>query len=312
MRSGISSSAGTGLANGNTVHRTPKPGTTNHPPGMLFRADRPVIVRRPGGGPGPREALRTLGEHGDLFWALTRHRIRVRYKQSVLGLAWAVLQPVALMLIFTLAFGRIARVPTEGIPYPLFAYSGLLAWSFLATGLSNTTHSVVAHSQLITKVYFPREILPLTYLGAALFDLCVGALVLAALLAYYGHPLTWAALYGVPVLALLTGLVTAGGFLLSAMQVRFRDVGIAVPLFIYMWLFLTPIGYPLSAVPQAYRSWFLLNPMTGIVESFRRAVLLGEAPDARVLVVPALATIVLLPLAYVVFKRVESTMADVI
>lgn len=274
--------------------------------------DRPVIVRRPGAGPGAWQSLRILRDHSDLFWTLTRHRIRVRYKQSVLGVAWAVLQPVALMLIFTLAFGRIARVPSEGIPYPLFVFSGLLTWSFLSTGLSNATHSVVAHAQLITKVYFPREILPLTYLAAGLFDICIGSLVLAVILIYYGHPLSWTALYAVPVVALLAGLVTAFGFLLSAMQVRFRDVGIAVPLITYLWLFATPIGYPLSAVPPAYRSWFMLNPMTGIVESFRGAVLHGTAPAFNVIAVPALLTLVLLPLSYMIFKRVETTMADVI
>lgn len=274
--------------------------------------DRPVTVRRPRGGPGLGEALGTLTEYGDLFRTLTVHRIRVRYKQSALGLAWAVLQPVALMLIFTLAFGRIARLPSDGIPYPLFAYSGLLVWSFLATGLSSATHAVVTHAQLITKVYFPREILPLTYIAAGLFDLCIGTLVLGALLAYYSYPLTWSALYAVPAIALLTGLVTAGAFLLSAMQVHFRDVGLAVPLVIYLWLFATPIGYPLSSVPVSYRPWFMLNPMTGIVESFRQAVLHGTPPDPRVIAVPLLLTIVLLPLAYLLFKRIETTMADVI
>jgi lipopolysaccharide transport system permease protein len=124
--------------------------------------------------------------------------------------------------------------------------------------------------------------------------------------------LTWSVLYCLPAVVLLTGLVTAGGFLLSAMQVRFRDVGIAVPLIIYLWLFATPIGYPLSAVPASYRSWFLLNPMTGIVESFRRAVIHGAPPDPQVIAVPLLLTIVLLPAAYLVFKRVDTTMADVV
>lgn len=275
-------------------------------------SERPITVRRPGRGPGLRAALQTFVEHRDLFWTLTRHRIRVRYKQSILGLAWAVVQPLALMLIFTVAFGHIARVPSDGIPYPLFAYSGLLLWSFFATALSNATHSIVAHAQLVTKVYFPREILPLTYLAAALFDLGAGGLVLVALLAYYGHALTWAALYAVPVVVLMATLVAAGGFLLSAAQVRYRDVGIAVPLILYLWLFATPIAYPLSAAPAAYQSWFLLNPMTGIVEAFRAAVLHGAAPQPSMLVVPALVAAALLPLAYVVFKRVEATMADVI
>ncbi len=279
---------------------------------VVLAPARLVTIRRPGRGPGTRASLLILLQYRHLFWALTQHRIRVRYKQSLLGFAWAVLQPLALMLIFTLAFGRIARVPSEGVPYPLFAFSGLLVWSFLSTGLSNAVNSLVSHAQLITKVYFPREILPLTYLAAALFDLCIGGLVLAGLLAYYRHDLTWTALYALPVIVLLAGLVAASGFLLSATHVKYRDVGIAVPLILYLWLFATPVGYPLSSVPAAYRSWFLLNPMTGIVESFRGAILHGSAPDAQLLAVPLVAVVILLPAAYAIFKRVETTMADVI
>jgi lipopolysaccharide transport system permease protein len=183
-------------------------------------------------------------------------------------------------------------------------------WSFLATGLGNATHALVAHAQLITKVYFPREILPLSYVAAGLFDLCVGSVVLGLLLAYNGHPLTWNALYALPVLVVLTALVTASAFLLSALQVRFRDVGLAIPLILYLWMFSTPIAYPLSAVPGAYRAWFLLNPMTGIVESFRRAIVHGAAPELQVIAVPMIAAAVLLPLSYAFFKRIESTMAD--
>jgi lipopolysaccharide transport system permease protein len=280
--------------------------------GLAPTAGRLVIVRRAGHGPTAGASLRILLQHKELFWALTQHRIRVRYKQSVLGLAWAVLQPLGLMLMFTLAFGRIARVPSEGIPYPLFAFTGLLIWSFLSTGLSNAVHSVVAHAQLVTKVYFPREILPLTYVAAALFDFCIGGAVLAVLLVYYGYPLTWSALYAIPIVVLLTALVTAGAFLLSATQVRFRDIGIAVPLILYLWLFSTPVGYPLSAVPPAYRWWLQLNPMTGIVEGFRTAIVQGLGPDVRLLAVPLLTAAILLPVAYVIFKHVEATMADVI
>ena len=275
-------------------------------------ADRPVTIRRPNGRAGLTAALRELVRHRDLFYTLTAHRIRVRYKQSLLGVCWALLQPIGLMLIFTLVFGRIARVPSEGVPYSLFAYSGLLLWSFFATALGSATHAVVSHGALVTKVYFPREILPLTYVAAALFDLCIGAAVLGGLLAFHGRPLGWPALYALPVLALLAAIVTAAALLLSAVQVRFRDVGLAVPLLLYLWMFSTPIAYPFSAVPGAYRPWFLLNPMSGIVESFRRAVVHAAAPEPWMLAVPIVTAAVLLPLAYVVFKRVESTMADVI
>jgi len=258
------------------------------------------------------EAFREFVAHWDLFVTLTEHRLRVRYKQSTLGWCWAVLQPFALMLIFTLVFGRIARVPTDGVPYPLFAYSGLLMWSFLATGLSNAIHSLTAHAQLITKVYFPREILPLTYVAAAVFDLVVASGVLALLLAYHGHGLSWQAVYALPVAGVLIALVTGLAFLLSAFQARFRDVGLAAPLLLYVWMFATPIAYPLSSVPAAYRQWFVLNPMTGIVDSCRRAVLHSAAPDLSTLAWPVLLAGILLPVGYVVFKRAEKTMVDVI
>lgn len=273
---------------------------------------RPVTIRRPDSVPSLWAALRLLAGSRDLLRTLTAHRVRVRYKQSALGLFWAVLQPVALMLIFTLVFGRIARVPSEGVPYSLFAYSGLLVWSFLATALGNATHALVAHAQLITKVYFPREVLPLSYVAAALFDLCAAVVVLGALLAYHDHPLTWTALYAIPIVVLLTGLVTGSAFLLSAIQVRFRDAGLAVPLILYLWMFSTPIAYPLSAVPDSYRAWFLLNPMTGIVESFRRAVVHGDHPELHMLAVPVVVAAILLPVGYAFFKRIETTMADVI
>lgn len=279
---------------------------------LELEVDRPVTVRRPGHRQGFSADLRALAGHIDLFRTLTAHRIRVRYKQSVLGVCWALLQPVGLMLIFTLVFGRIARVPSEGIPYSLFAYSGLLLWSFFATAVGSATHALVAHGQLITKVYFPREILPLTYVAAALFDLCIGSAVLAALLVYHGRVPGWSIAFALPAVVTVAALVSAAALLLSALQVRFRDIGLAVPLLLYLWMFSTPIAYPLSAVPAAYRPWFILNPMTGLVESFRRAVVHGAAPDLQMLGLPLLMTGILLPVAYMVFKRVEATMADVI
>lgn len=274
--------------------------------------ERPVTVRRPNRRQGIAADLRALAGHFDLFRTLTAHRIRVRYKQSVLGVCWALLQPVGLMLIFTLVFGRIARVPSEGIPYSLFVYSGLVLWSFFATAVGSATHALVAHGQLITKVYFPREILPLTYVAAALFDLCIGGALLGALLAYHGRTPGWSIVFALPAVITVAALVTATALLLSAVQVRFRDVGLAVPLLLYLWMFSTPIAYPLSGVPSAYRPWFMLNPLTGLVESFRGAVVHGAVPDLQMLVVPVFTAAVLLPLSYVLFKRVEATMADVI
>lgn len=256
--------------------------------------------------------LRLLVHYRDLGYTLSLHRIHVRYKQSALGLAWAVLQPVSLMLVYWLIFALITKVPTEGPPYLIFAYTGLLPWLYFSTALTNATNGLVSHAQLVTKVYFPREIIPLTYVAAALFDLFIAALVLGVLLFYYQVPLTLNVLYTVPILMVLTCFIAAGALFLSATQVRFRDIGVALPLLMQLWLFATPVVYPLSAVPARLQPFFQLNPLTGLIENFRRVVLRGEAPDLSVLAISALVSLGLFVLAYVYFKRVEATMADII
>ena len=254
----------------------------------------------------------TLPHYWDLLVVLTAHRIKVRYKQSALGPFWAVLQPLAMMLTFTAIFSVIARMPSNGHPYALFAYAGLLPWTAFASALATASASLIAHSTLVTRVHFPREILPITYVAAALFDLAVASLVLAGLLMYYSVALTPAVLWVVPVIAILAALATAASLVLSAINVRYRDVSVAMPLLLQVWMFASPVIYPLSAVPEQWRSWYVLNPMVGIVDSFRRAVLDGVAPDPVALGWSVLVTMVVLPIAYVWFKHVETTMADVI
>jgi lipopolysaccharide transport system permease protein len=256
--------------------------------------------------------LRELWQYRDLFYTLTVHRIKVRYKQSVLGLAWAILQPLSLMLIYTVIFSMIAKVSTEGAPYAVFAYAALLPWTFFSSSLTNATQGLVSHTQLVTKVYFAREILPLTYVSAALFDFAVATSFLIALFFYYGVHLTSYALWAIPILILLVALATACSLFLSAMQVKFRDIGVAMPLLLQLWMFSTPVVYPLSAVPQRFRGWYILNPLVGVIENFRRVVLQGVEPDYRSLAVSAIVAAILLPLTYLYFKRVEATMADVI
>lgn len=256
--------------------------------------------------------LALLADYADLLRALSLHRIKVRYKQSALGLAWALLQPLSLMLIYTLVFSVIARVPTTGAPYALFAYAALLPWTYFSTALTNATNGLVSHAHLVTKVYFPREILPLSYVIAALFDLLTASSILFALMFYYRVPLTLNALWALPVVFVLTVFLTATSLLLSATQVRFRDIGMAMPLLLQLWMFATPVVYPLEQVPQRFRGLYVLNPMVGVVEGFRRAVVLGEAPDLRLLALSAAVSFLLLPAAYVYFKRVEATVADVI
>jgi len=256
--------------------------------------------------------LRELWQYRDLFYTLTVHRIKVRYKQSVLGLAWAILQPLSLMLIYTVIFSKIAKVPSEGVPYAVFAYAALLPWTFFSSSLTNATQGLVSHSQLVTKVYFAREILPLTYVSAAIFDFAVATTFLIALFFYYGVGLTVYALYAIPIFILLTALATAFSLFLSAMQVRFRDIGVAMPLLLQLWMFATPVVYPLSAVPQRFRGLYALNPLVGVIENFRRVVLQGVEPDFHSLTISAIVASILLPLTYLYFKRVEATMADVI
>jgi lipopolysaccharide transport system permease protein len=277
-------------------------------------ANRPIRIIRPPSF-SPLNLLRELNglwHYRDLFYTLTVHRIKVRYKQSLLGLAWAILQPLSLMLIYTVIFSVIARVPSEGVPYAVFAYAALLPWTFFSSALTNATTGLVNHTALVTKVYFAREILPLTYVSAALFDFCIASLFLIGLFFYYGVSLTIYALWAIPILVLLTMLATALSLIFSVIQVRFRDVGVAMPLLLQVWMFASPVVYPLSAVPQRWRGLYALNPMVGVIENFRRAVLQGTDPDFHSLGVSALIAVVVLPIAYLYFKKVEATMADII
>lgn len=277
-------------------------------------ADRPIrIIRPPSFSPlNLLRELRGLWQYRDLFYTLSIHRIKVRYKQSILGLAWAILQPLSLMLIYTVIFSKIAKVPSEGAPYAVFAYAALLPWTFFSSALTNATSGLVNHTQLVTKVYFAREILPLTYVSAALFDFCVASTFLIALFFYYGVTLTIYALWAIPILVLLTMLATAFSLVFSVIQVRFRDVGVAMPLLLQLWMFAVPVVYPLSAVPVHLRGFYALNPLVGVIENFRRVMLQGTAPELYSLGISALVAAILLPAAYLYFKRVEATMADII
>lgn len=256
--------------------------------------------------------LRTLAQYRDLLLTLTLHRIKVRYKQSVLGIAWAIVQPVSLMLIYTLIFSFIAKVQTDGIPYAIFAYAALLPWTYFSTSLANATNSLVGNSELVTKVYFPREILPLSYVIAGLCDLLIAATVMAGLMFYYRVSFTVNALYVVPIVIVLTLFIMAMVLILSATQVRFRDIGVAVPLLLQLWMFATPVVYPLSAVPQRFQFFYVLNPMVGTIENFRRTLLQGLSPDFYTLGISAVMSVVLLVCAYVYFKHVEATVADLV
>jgi lipopolysaccharide transport system permease protein len=258
------------------------------------------------------EHVARLREYADLLYTLSVHRIAVRYKQTSLGFVWALLQPVMMMIIFTAVFSKLARLPSDGAPYALFAFAALLPWSFFNTAVTGGTNSLVAHTALITKVYFPREILPITYVAAALFDFAVGFVVLLGLMYWYAVPFTLHALILVPIVALLALWILAVALVLAAIQVRFRDIGVALPVLMQILMFASPIIYPLSVVPAAWRGWYLLNPLAGIVSSFRDVLLRQSVPDAYPLGVACLVTAIALPAAYMFFKHAEATMADAI
>jgi lipopolysaccharide transport system permease protein len=258
------------------------------------------------------DSLAELYHSRDLLLTLTIHRIRVRYKQSALGFGWALLQPISLMLVYTVIFSVVAHIKSDGIPYSLFVFGGLLPWIFFQTAVSSSSTGLVSHSTLITKVYFPREILPITYVLAALFDFLVSCLVLATMMAIYHVSLTREMLFAFPILLVGTLFATGLAFFLSAVQVRFRDIGIAMPLIMQLWMFGSPVVYPLAEVPVRYRWFYLWNPMVGVVENFRRVVVLGLGADLRLLSLSAVLSVIVLVFGYIFFKHREATMADII
>jgi len=256
--------------------------------------------------------LRDLVHYRDLLLTLTIHRIKIRYKQSLLGIAWAVLQPLLLMVVYTVIFSVVTKVPHGGAPYAVFVYAALLPWTFFSTSITTASTSLVSHHNLITKVYFPREIIPLTYVLAALFDFAMASVVLAVLLAIYHVPVTAGIVLVLPLLVIAFTFALSLSLFLSAFQVRFRDIGIAMALIMQLWMFATPVVYPLSVVPRRFLTLYSLNPMAGVVENFRQIVLEHAGLNLPVLLPGLLVSLVLLPAAYLYFKTAEATMADVI
>jgi lipopolysaccharide transport system permease protein len=248
----------------------------------------------------------------ELLWFLVWRDVKVRYKQTVLGAAWAVLQPLLTMVVFTIIFSRVAKVPTDGVPYPVFVYAALLPWQMFARSLNDSGNSLVTNRQLITKVYFPRLLLPISSVLAGLVDFAVAFVVLLGLMFYYGIVPT-AAIIALPALialAMLTSL--AFGVWLSALNVKYRDVRYTIPFLTQLWLFVTPVAYPSSLVPEQWRTLYGLNPMAGVVEGFRWA-LLGQAASFRsVWQASAVVLVLLLAGGLLYFQRTERTFADVV
>ena len=262
--------------------------------------------------PGSRWSAVRLGElwaYRELLYFMVWREIKIRYKQTALGIAWAVVQPLFTMLVFSIFFGRLAKMPSDGLPYPIFALCALLPWQLFAFSLTEASNSVVTNQRLITKVYFPRLIMPLSALGVGLVDFSVAFLLLLALAGYYDVAPTLA-LLTVPLwalLALLTAL--AVGLWLSAINVKYRDVRYTVPFLTQLWMFATPVAYPTSIVPEAWRPLYALNPMVGVVDGFRYAVL-GTNPPHLTVTVSLASVVIVLVGGLFFFRRMERRFAD--
>ena len=256
--------------------------------------------------------LSTVWQYRELIFILVWRDIKVRYKQTVLGAAWAIFQPLAIMLIFTAVFSYVGQIPSDGLPYPVFLYSGLLPWLYIAQALNRSAMSLVGEAPLISKVYFPRLILPLAGTLSPLLDLVLSFLVYVGLMVWFGVMPTWR----IVTLPLFTGLAfliaVAGGVWLSALYVRFRDVGHIIPMFIQLWMFVSPIIYPVSKVPEAWRHLYALNPVVSVIEGFRWALLPGYPVEFPVFVPSLVVVFLTLAGGLILFRSMERTFADVI
>lgn len=255
--------------------------------------------------------LRELWAYRELLYFFVWRDVKVRYKQTVLGVAWAIVPPVMTMLVFTLFFGTLAKIPSDGVPYPVFNFTGLLPWQLFALALSGSANSMVTNANLIRKVYFPRLVVPLANVLAGLVDFGIAFVVLMGLMAYFRIAPTAAVLL-LPVFTLLALVSALGvGLWLSALNVKYRDVRHIVPFLTQFWMFATPIVYPSALLPEPWRTLYGLNPMAGVVEGFRWA-LLGTNPPGPMIAVSAAVSVILLATGLLYFQRTERTFADVV
>jgi len=272
--------------------------------------EKPVVSIR-GGRNWTGLDLPSLWAHRDLFYFLIWRDVKVRYKQTALGVTWAVLQPVLTMVVFTLLFGRLAHVPSDGKPYPIFVYAGLLPWNFFATAVDNSSNSLVGNSALITKVYFPRLVIPSAAVGAALVDFAIASAILFIMCAYYGVALSFSFVMLIPLTLLMAVFAVAVGMRLSALNVKYRDIRYALPFLINIWMYATPVIYPVSFIPARWRWILILNPLGGIIEGFRSAIFNQPFRWNELMVTSVIIGAVLMYSLYS-FRRMEKDFADII
>jgi lipopolysaccharide transport system permease protein len=256
--------------------------------------------------------LGELWQYRELLYFLVWRDIKIRYKQTVLGASWAIIQPFFTMVVFSIFFGRLAQVPSDGIPYPIFSFAALVPWTFFANGLTQSSNSVVGSQELIKKVYFPRLAIPVSAVVAGSVDFAIAFVVLLVMMGFYGI-LPTAAVVWLPALLLLALVTSLGaGLWLSALNVRYRDVRHAVPFLVQFWLFATPIAYPSSLLDEPWRTLYALNPMVGVIEGFRWALLGTETAPGPMLAVSSAAAIALFVGGLLYFRRMEREFADIV
>ncbi len=256
--------------------------------------------------------LRGIWECRELLFFLAWRDLKARYAQTTIGFAWAIVQPLAMMLVFTVVFSNFAKLPSDGVPYPLFVYAALLPWGYFSKSLDRSSFSIVVESNLISKVYFPRIIVPISATFVGLVDFAIAFLLLLMMMAFYGVMPSWEALL-IPMFLLLIVLTSlAVSLWLAALFVRFRDIGAAMPLVTQMWMFATPVVYPASLVPEQWRWLYYLNPLVGVIEGFRWALLKAPPPGLERIAVTVVFVIGLLLLGMSYFNRMERKFVDVI
>jgi len=253
-----------------------------------------------------------LWRYRELLWFLVWRDVLIRYKQTVIGISWAVLQPVVTMAIFAIIFGRLAKIPSDGVPYPIFAFAALLPWNFFSQALSRSGTSLVGNANLITKIYFPRLLIPLSASISPFVDFVCSFVVLIGLMAFYGM-VPGAGIILLPIfilLALMTSL--AMGLWLSALNVKYRDVGHTIPFLVQVWMYASPVAYSVTMVPEKWRLLYSLNPIVGVIEGFRWVLLGSRQPDFGVIAVSGAVMLILLVTGLIYFKQMEQTFADII
>ena len=254
--------------------------------------------------------IKELWQYRELLYFLVWRDLKVRYRQTAIGAAWVVLQPFLTMMMFTLVFSVFIKIPSDGVPYPIFAYAALLPWTCFSQAIGRCASSVVMDAGLISKIYFPRLIIPLAAVIPPFFDFCWSLFILFAMMAWYGIGLSWH-LLTVPAFLILAVLTALGvGLWLSALNVKYRDIGHVVPFLIQIWMFASPVVYPVSLVPEKWRLLYSLNPMVGVIEGFRWAVLGKAAPDLTIIGLSSVMVLASLVGGLVFFKRMEKTFAD--